>query len=184
MRNTSTNHSVHRPTGQTGLALVSALLMLVIITLLGVSLFLGVTLQQQAAGNSLQKTRALEAAQSSIKVAENWLDTATGRQTPLSCTSNVNVFRICAMAPASPADPGTWISSGATQVNLPSFTGYAGPPTVWITYLGRATMGPGNLYQIDAQSYSGNKNTMAVIQTVYYVGGNMRNTTPAQNLGQ
>lgn len=186
---------------QRGLALVSALLMLLIITLLGVSLFLGVTLQQRAAGNSLQKTRALEVAQSAVTAAENWLDTQSSRQVPLSCSSTVNNFRLCALAPATPADPSTWVNKGATQLNggttQVNFTklvtvkanggqvdSYAAYPAVWITYLGRATMGPGNLYEIDAQASGGNVNAVAVIQTVYYVGGNMRNSTPAQNLGQ
>ena len=180
------------PTRQSGLALVSALLMLVIITLLGVSLFLGVTLQQKAAGNSLQKTRALEVAQSVVTAAENWLNGESQKQSPLSCSSNVTSFRLCAIAPIRPADPTTWVNAGATDVALPklkvSASGgvdtYATKPVVWITYLGRATMGPGSLYEIDAQASGGNANTVAVIQTVYYVGGNMRNSTPAQNLGQ
>jgi type IV pilus assembly protein PilX len=180
-----------RRSHQGGLALVSALLMLVIITLLGVSLFLGVTLQQKAAGNSLQKTRALEVAQSAVTAAENWLNTESSKQVPMSCSSSASNFRLCSMTPTNPADPSTW-SGGATQVDLPnlkvSTTGgidtYAAHPAVWITYLGRATMGPGNLYEIDAQARGGNANTVAVIQTVYYIGGNMRNSTPAQNLGQ
>jgi type IV pilus assembly protein PilX len=182
----------NRRSRQQGLALVSALLMLVIITLLGVSLFLGVTLQQKAAGNSLQKTRALEVAQSVVNAAENWLNTESQKQAPLACSSNVSNFRLCAVAPSAPADPATWVNAGATQVALPqlkvSATGgtdtYATNPVVWITFLGRATMGPGSLYEIDAQATGGNSNTVAVIQTVYYVGGNMRNSTPAQNLGQ
>ncbi len=176
---------------QSGLALVSALLMLVIITLLGVSLFLGVTLQQKAAGNSLQKTRALEVAQSVVTAAEHWLDTENSKQVPLNCTSDVNIFRLCSVAPPNPADPNNW-PAGATQVSFSKLvsvgaTGvnnYAARPAVWITYLGRATMGPGNLYEIFAQAKGGNANTVAVIQAVYYVGGNMRNSTPAQNLGQ
>lgn len=177
---------------QHGLALVSALLMLVIITLLGVSLFMGVSLQQKAAGNSLEKSRALEVAQSVTTVAENWLDQYSYSQVPQSCGSATTAFRVCASSPAAPADPTSWYSVGATQVNLSGIqlssgaaeNRYAAKPAVWITYLGRASMGPGGLYEIDTQAYGGNKNTVAVIQAVYYVGGNMRNSTPAQNLGQ
>ncbi|HYW77856.1 MAG TPA: PilX N-terminal domain-containing pilus assembly protein [Gammaproteobacteria bacterium] len=190
-------HSAHFPVGarrsrQGGLALVSALLMLIIITLLGVSLFLGVTLQQKAAGNSLQKTRALEVAQSAVTAAENWLNVASSRQVPLNCTSSVVDFRVCALPPAKPSEPNTWLNAGATKVSFTKLVNvsagqvnsYASNPAVWITYLGRATMGPGNLFEIDAQASGGNVQTLAVIQTVYYVGGTMRNSTPAQNLGQ
>lgn len=182
--------SVHG--SQTGLALVSALLMLLIITLLGVSLFLGVSLQQRAAGNSMQKTRALELAQSATAAAERWLDANHGRLVPVACSATVTTFRMCISPPSTPADPSTWVNAGATHVALANVTvnpgggpnTYYAPPAVWITFLGRATMGPGNLYEIDAQAYSGNANTLAVTQAVYYVGGSPNNSTPAQNLGQ
>lgn len=192
--NTCTEHflPMPRPRGQRGLALVSALLMLVIITLLGVSLFLGVSLQQKAAGNSMEKSRALEAAQSVTTAAEKWLDVNAHSQVPQSCTSSTSTFRVCAMAPTAAADPSSWRDAGATQVDLQGIqlssgaaeNRYAKKPAVWITYLGRATMGPGALYEIDTQAYGGNANTVAVVQAVYYVGGNMRNSTPAQNVGQ
>jgi len=179
---------------EAGLALVSALLILVVITLLGVSLFLGVNLQQQAAGNSMEKARALEVAQSVTTAAEQWLDTNAKTIVPVACGSRVNVFRLCAVPPNTPADPKSWAmaTAGATQVDLKQMkisangglNTYAARPAVWITYLGRATMGPGNLYEIDAQAYGGNTHTVAVTQVVYYVGGNTRNNTPAQNLGQ
>jgi type IV pilus assembly protein PilX len=177
---------------EAGLALVSALLILVVITLLGVSLFLGVNLQQQAAGNSMEKARALEVAQSVTIAAEQWLDTYAKTIVPVTCGGMASVFRLCAVPPNTPADPKSWATAGATQVNLKqvkiSTNGgpntYAAYPAVWITYLGRATMGPGNLYEIDAQAYGGNTHTVAVTQVVYYVGGNTRNSTPVQGLGQ
>ncbi len=177
---------------ETGLALVSALLILVVITLLGVSLFLGVNLQQQAAGNSMEKARALEVAQSVTTAAEQWLDTYAKTIVPVACGSLVNVFRLCAVPPNTPANPKSWAGVGATQVNLQGMlisangglNTYVARPMVWITYLGRATMGPGNLYEIDTQAYAGNTHTVAVTQVVYYVGGNTRNSSPAQGLGQ
>ena len=177
---------------EAGLALVSALLILVVITLLGVSLFLGVNLQQQAAGNSMEKARALEVAQSVTVAAEQWLDTNAKTIVPVACGGMANVFRLCAVPPSTPANPKSWATVGATQVDLKQMiistngglNTYYAPPAVWIAYLGRATMGPGNLYEIDAQAYGGNINTVAVTQVVYYVGGNTRNSTPAQGLGQ
>lgn len=182
--------SVHG--SQAGLALVSALLMLLIITLLGVSLFLGVSLQQQAAGNSMEKTRALELAQSVTTAAERWLDANYETLAPVACSATATTFRLCVEPPVTPADPATWVNAGATRVSLDqvSISGngglgtYYAQPVVWIAFLGRATMGPGNLYEIDTQAYSGNSNTQAVTQAVYYVGGNLNNSTAAQNLGQ
>lgn len=176
-----------------GFALVSALLLLIVITLLGVSLFLGIGLEQKAAGNSLDKSRALELAQSAVAAAQTWLADSTKTPVPQSCsgtTPSNNQFLLCAFAPATPDDPTTW--DGATpltlvQNNISQSGGigtYWGYPEVRITFLGNATMGPGRLYLIDAFAYGGDANTLAAIQTVYYVGGSWRNTTPAQSLGQ
>lgn len=177
---------------EAGLALISALLILVVITLLGVSLFLGVNLQQQAAGNSMEKARALEVAQSVTTAAEQWLDTYAKTLVPVACSSQASVFRLCAVPPNTPANPKSWATAGATQVALKQvkistnggLNTYAAYPAVWIAYLGRATMGPGNLYEIYAQASGGNAHTVAVTQVVYYVGGNTRNSAPAQSLGQ
>lgn len=174
-----------------GFALISALLLLLVITLLGVSLFLGVGLQQRAAGNSLDKSRALELAESTSSAAENWLGSFTKTPIPEDCrnTSAGGQFRVCMAPPPVPDNP-PW--NGATslalsQVRVSTSGGintYAGNPQVWITYLGRATMGPGTLYRIDAFAYGGSAHTMAVVESVYYVGGSLRNTTPSQSLGQ
>ncbi|MGH8225599.1 MAG: pilus assembly PilX family protein [Gammaproteobacteria bacterium] len=170
-----------------GFALVSALAFLLVITLLGVSIFLGVNLQQKAAGNSLEKTRALELAQSVTIAAERWLAT-TQLSGPENCTGESSAFRVCASPPTEPANPPY---SYATPVSITglqtSGSGgadtYYAEPGVWITYLGRATMGPGSLYRIDTYAYGGNERSIAVTETVFYVGGDMHRSTPAQNLG-
>lgn len=172
-----------------GFALVSALAFLFVITLLGVSIFLGVNLQQKAAGNSLEKTRALELTQSVTIAAERWLATVTSTG-PENCGSDNTVFRICASPPTVPASPSQW-GSGKTTVDVTGLAvssaggadTYYAAPGVWITYLGRATMGPGTLYRIDAYAYGGNEKSLAVTEAVFYVGGDMRRSTPAQNLG-
>lgn len=176
-----------------GFALVSALLLLLVITLLGVSLFLGVGLEQKAAGNSLDKARALELAQSAVASAQNWLANSVTTPVPQSCsgaTPSSDQFVLCAFGPATPDDPATW--DGTTPLSLvqgnTSQSGgintYWEAPAVRVTYLGNATMGPGKLYQIDAYAYGGDANTLAVVESVYYVGGSTHNTTPAQSLGQ
>ncbi len=170
-----------------GFALVSALAFLLVITLLGVSIFLGVNLQQKAAGNSLEKTRALELAQSVTIAAERWLAT-TQLSGPENCDSNDSAFRVCASPPDSPANPpysyATSVSIKGLQTSGAGGTDtYYSAPGVWITYLGRATMGPGALYRIDVYAYGGNARSLAATETVFYVGGDMRRSTPAQNLG-
>ncbi|MEJ2480479.1 MAG: pilus assembly protein [Acidihalobacter sp.] len=55
---------------QRGFALIASLLILVILTLLGVSMFSGVGLQERMAGNLRTKTRALNAANAALSAAE------------------------------------------------------------------------------------------------------------------
>jgi Tfp pilus assembly protein PilX len=57
-------------TRQRGFALIASLLILVILTLLGVSMFSGVGLQERMAGNLRTKTRALDAANAALSAAE------------------------------------------------------------------------------------------------------------------
>lgn len=57
-------------TRQRGFALIASLLILVILTLLGVSMFSGVGLQERMAGNLRTKTRALDAANAALASAE------------------------------------------------------------------------------------------------------------------
>src|SRR5690625_1609741 len=152
-----------RSTDPGGFALVSALAFLLVITLLGVSLFLGVNLQQKAAGNSLEKTRALELANSATTAAERWLAGQFPTPPLVSCPSNSPDFRVCAAPPPTPNLPNTWRSAGATPVSFADLNlgktggihtyylpdGATSPTGVWMTYPGRAAMGTkGDLYRI------------------------------------
>lgn len=179
------------PSQQSGFALVSALLMLLVLTLLGVSMFLGVGLQQGVAGNATQKTRALELAQSAMNSAENWLAASTNIM-PVHCSGLTTSYQACLYAPSNLQNPSAW--SHGTQVGFSQLTwssqggaqSYYQKPMVAITYLGNAVMGPGKLYQIDAWAYGGKANAVALVESVFYVGGALggNGTTPAQSLGQ
>lgn len=176
-----------------GFALVSALIFLLVITLIGVSLFLGVNLQQKASGNALQKTRALQLAKTVTLSAERWLASApVAEKYAVSCAAQNTAFRVCLRPPANPSRPSQW-GGGATRVTLASLnlTGYQNngiatyfdDPEVWISYLGHATMAPGKLYLIYAHTWGGNRKSQVVTQTVFYVGEDMQSSTGARNLG-
>lgn len=59
--------------GQRGIALISALLLLLVITILGLSMFRSFPTQEKIAGNVREKERALHAATSAQQFAEYWL---------------------------------------------------------------------------------------------------------------
>jgi len=89
---------------QRGVALVSALLLLVIITILALSMFRSFPTQEKIAGNVREKERAFHAANSALQYAEWWLmanvatgDTiCTGQAVPPN--GNLNEGQICSNA--------------------------------------------------------------------------------------
>lgn len=88
---------------QRGVALVSALLLLVIITILALSMFRSFPTQEKIAGNVREKERAFHAANSAVQYAEYWLmagnniangDIICGAQATL-LNGNINEGQIC-----------------------------------------------------------------------------------------
>ena len=76
---------------QTGMVLVTTLLLLIVITILALAMFRGTGLDNRIAGNVLDKQRALQAADSAQEYAEQWLydDVTT---TPLvSCARGIRL---------------------------------------------------------------------------------------------
>jgi type IV pilus assembly protein PilX len=70
-----------RTAGQRGMALVSSMLLLLIVTILVVSMFRSFTTQEKIAGNVREKERALHAAESAEQYAEWWLTFGNNLQT-------------------------------------------------------------------------------------------------------
>ena len=62
-----------RTLGQQGMALVSSMLLLTIVTILVVAMFRSFTIQEKIAGNVREKERALHAAESAEQYAEWWI---------------------------------------------------------------------------------------------------------------
>lgn len=91
---------------QRGVALVSALLLLIIITILALSMFRSFPTQEKIAGNVREKERAFHAANSAVQFAEYWLmagnniangDIICGAQATL-LNGNLNEGQICSNA--------------------------------------------------------------------------------------
>jgi len=186
------------PALERGMALISSLLLLIIITILALSMFRSFGVQEKLAGNVREKERALHAATSAQQYAEYWLTLGTnapaGGLGAVSCTTafqlsaNANEGQICDVT-SSLALLGVnvttvpWLVGGApTGVSfLPAGMllgtngtqtnpGYFAAPAFYIGYLGTAPDGTGgDLYQIDAYGYGGSASTVAVVESVYEV---------------
>lgn len=107
------NRTLPAAGGQHGVALISAMLLLVIITILALSMFRSFPTQEKIAGNVREKERAFHAANSALQFAEWWLinnvatgDIVCGTQANL-LNGNLNEGQICSNAlyglPGAPA---------------------------------------------------------------------------------
>ena len=181
---------------QRGIALVTSLLLLVIITILALSMFRGFGSQEKIAGNLREKDRAVHAAETSLQYAEWWLlqgnNVASGS---VACTApalpaNSNATQICNQTlPSMLGLPNT--PNAIVKVPLPWTMGYTytppnmsttpgvngpngdpayfGPPGFYITDVGQANDGAGEAYRIDAYGFGGSSSTVAIVESTYEV---------------
>ena len=173
---------------QRGVALISSLLLLLIITILALSMFRSFGTQERIAGNLREKDRALHAAVSAQQYGEWWLtqgnNTAVGA---VACalgtlSANLGQGQICnqtlVQAGFTVTQPGTW----ATQIQyvpptmgVPGVTGtngdppYFAAPAFYIVDRGVAGDGAGEAYQVDAYGYGSAAGTVAVVESTYEV---------------
>lgn len=181
---------VHRTArSQSGIALITALIFLVVITIVGMTMFKGFLLQERIARNTREKQRAFQAAQSTLKYAEKWLNRGDGSN-PGTCNSLVNADTapdsvvICSNALTNAqltsipwtvsgtttdlgynhTPPGMTVQSGPGGVNT-----YAVIPRFYISPLGLDPTGTQFLYQVSAMAQGASAASDVVVQSVYGV---------------
>lgn len=181
-----------RPTSrarEAGIVLVTSLLLLLVITLLALSMFRSFGMQEKIAGNLREKHRALQAAQSAQQYAEWWMQNSNNINSVLICTAtllnaNSGAGQICTNSLATQgvadvtavpwtvggaeigvryAPPGMTVSTGGATNT------YASAPRFYITLVGPAASGKGNIYRVNAWGYGGDPNTVAVVESTYLV---------------
>lgn len=181
---------------QKGFALVVSLLILVVLTLLGVSMFSNVGLQQRMAGNTREKNRAFNAAQTALQYGEWWLtqqptaplgNPCSGlTTTPTVCTqplSSINA-NYPIQVPWTVGSPYSAPVSG--QLNVSTTGGvntYYSAPYLYIQYVGKNLGTGATVYRVTAWASGGNANAIAVVQSLYALDAGGGNNTPAQSLG-
>ena len=179
---------------QAGMVLITTLLLLVIVTLLALSMFRGMGLENRIAGNTLAKQRALQAATSAQQYAEQWLVNNVTAYPAIDCSANpgatVTAPTICSNILSNSVTSVTAVpwsigstqvghsynptnSSGSSYFNVTSTGGtdaYEAAPVFYISQLGQdATYSNGVDYRIDAWSYAGTARTVAVVESTYRI---------------
>jgi type IV pilus assembly protein PilX len=170
-----------------GIALVTSLLMLIIMTLLALSMFRSLGLQEKIAGNTREKQRSLASAQSALDYGEWWLSQGNGG-TGNNCSTVYNAntianMQVCTNALASPTQlpwstrgdylpPTMTVAAGGGQVSSGGNVGdinYYAKPSLYIAYLGLDPTGKSQLYQVTGAGYGGSANSASVVQSTYAV---------------
>jgi len=170
-----------------GMALITSLLLLLIITILALSMFRGFGSQEKIASNLREKARAVHAAESAQQYAEWWLlqgnNAAIGSGTCSAPLLNANLGQgeICNQPLPSAADVPwnigvtyTLPNMNVTPANAPltvnvSNEPYYAAPGFYIEDLGIAADLAGEAYRIDAYGYGGSATTVAIVESTYEV---------------
>jgi type IV pilus assembly protein PilX len=190
-------HSSLHPGRARGMVLITALLLLIVVTVLALAMFRGVGLEARIAGNVMDKQRALNAAISAQQYAEEWL-VSNAAATPdaaisswVDCSSQpftAGTPMICLNALSSLTSDGTvttvpWSSANGTLGTsynpggdiTQSATGgpntYYGLPVYYVAFSGtdKAVGRSGFDYTIDSWSYAGSSSTVAEVESTYRI---------------
>jgi type IV pilus assembly protein PilX len=187
---------------QRGVALVTSLMLLLIITIIALSMFRSFAVQEHVAGNLREKERALHAAESAQQYGEWWLtqgnNVAVGSVPCAAGTLSANIQQgqICNQTLQQQAIPITTIPWPIQVTYLPpgmcltppcvnGDPPYAITPAFYITDLGPAGDGQGEAYQVDAYGSGSTaltnagvavaSATVAVVESTYEVQQGVHN---------
>jgi type IV pilus assembly protein PilX len=166
-----------------GMALITGLLLLLVVTIIALSMFRSFGMQEKIAGNTREKDRALNAAVSAQQFAENWLVGGTAPTTGGNCVTWVssNIGQVCSNTPDNGFAAASWTVGGAPtyvrfdnfigptlSLNSPSAGSYYQQPQYYVTWLAGVPGGT-TYYQIDAAGWGGTANSVAVVESTYEV---------------
>ena len=174
-------------TAQRGIALVTSLLMLIVMTLLALSMFRSIGLDESIAGNTREKQRSLQSAESALNYGEWWLSQGNGGpnasanacSTVYTANTATNV-QICTNALASPTTlpwsargdylpPSMTVTGSGGVVSPGGDINYYAKPSLYIYALGTDPSGRSQLYQVTGAGYGGSANGASVVQSVYAI---------------
>ncbi|HEY2677666.1 MAG TPA: PilX N-terminal domain-containing pilus assembly protein [Steroidobacteraceae bacterium] len=183
---------------QRGVVLITAMLLLIVVTIMALSMFRSYGVEERLAGNTRDKQRAINAAVSAQQYAEFSLASGTA---PISGTCAPGILptgiEVCKAPllplPAIDFTVLPWVA-GVTYTqftnspingvsNIIRATGtfdtaaasasYVQAPIFYITDLGPNALGAvpqGEVYQVDAVGYGGSSNTVAVVESTFVIG--------------
>ena len=179
----------HGTVAQRGIALISALLLLLVVTIMALAMFRSYGVQEMISGNVREKQRALQAAETAQAFAEFWLSQPANIAAGTTVCSglvhaNLNQGQICSNVLPTPATV-PWISGGtevavtynpSLDINVSATGGantYYSIPRFYISDVGLGADAQGEVYQVDAVGYGGTVNAVAEVESTFEVKTNV-----------
>lgn len=164
---------------QRGAALLVSLIMLLVMTVLAVTATRTTTLQERMAGNLRNKSLAFEAAETTLRVGEVWVEDQVGGERPLAIAPSSCGSPPCDVLTNGSLDPmasGTW-NPGTHVRTGPSIEGTAQDPQFFIEQqqavrdalnIGQAVDQSARLYyRVTARSVGGNTTAVSLLRSTY-----------------
>jgi type IV pilus assembly protein PilX len=112
---------------QTGIVLVSSLLLLLVVTIMALSIFRSFGIQERIAGNTRDKQRALQVAASVQQYAELWIANSSGAPIAVATGIASSADSVCAASATMRTSPQICINNltslGTTVTNAPWMSG-------------------------------------------------------------
>jgi type IV pilus assembly protein PilX len=182
------------PRAQRGVVLVSAMLLLIVLTILALYMFRSNGIQELIAGNIREKQRAVQTAEAAEMYAEMWLSTPGN-----VLTNSVNCAAVGVVAWPNVPNICTFPLQTITGASAASVPWKVGGSEIGFSYFPGSTTGTGDLlvqttgglntyyqvprfyiglvqstgrqalYRIDAWNYAGTPNTVSVVESNYIV---------------
>jgi type IV pilus assembly protein PilX len=189
---------------QRGIALIAALLILLVITILGMAMFRSYGMQQRIGGNTRDKSRAFHAAMAGQGYAEWYLTGNNGANATVTTTcSTVAVAsptgtKVCSnIIPTTVAYPDTWPGGFTYQptgmsTTSGAFGSYAQVPEFYISSLGSPSGGATYkspigqtqaMFQVDSAGWGETPQAVAVVESSYIVSS-ISTTVPPSSSSQ
>jgi type IV pilus assembly protein PilX len=140
---------------QRGATLIITLVMLVLVTLVGVASIRTSTMDERMAGNSRDREKALQAAESVVLKCLGQIQNSLYTGTPL----------VPAAAGATPHWETAWTNANSTQVSIDTATnaGLAEQPRCMFEELGSGTQS----YRVTGRAVGGSTQTVVMLQATY-----------------
>lgn len=169
----NTNASVRRRGKQNGAILVTSLLLLLVITIIGITVMQMTRMQERMAGNARDVNLAFQAGESTLRSAE--ADVLAFPAAPVTCVAApCAVFERRALPPLNDQTRAWWLGTAQPYSNAAQSTGLSEDPRYvveqfgWIRNSWDVTDTTGrDVYQVSARSTGGSGKAEVVLQSTY-----------------